>query len=561
MSRAKEDCSCSDKKLHDVLCTEIYSYVFSKLPHRLINLRKREFELQDRPAVAKCLTSSEKLAGGVDKIKTTEREAFRHPGHKMPHLKREQLRDEAITRWVEHATKFTILSHTWERGELSYEDFRGQKDLSGSHLRQKDDDQTRSLEKLHNFCRIAKEYTEFAWADNICIDKSITPELDESIRSMFSWYHNAVICIIYLAGTSSLLDLACGDGDRWFTRGWTLQELLAPQRLKFYSKDWHRLTDFLNDKISKEDERKLRLLNDKSLSRQLDVLTGILLKQTGISIEHIRNFIPGIHHPSLPDRMRWVAQRSTTREEDQSYSLMGIFNVSISTAYGEGRERAFFRLFQAILEVGYQWDWFVWTGQSISPSIHPSRMIPSSPDCYVSFGPHAHKGGIGVLDEPVGLTNLGLRMTILFVPADVKESGELSRFHDYIPPHFTIACPSISNGTVEIRGIKRPHHPKHSSEEEFALGVLNVNLEEGGAQYPHRLYAILLQRTVARGSDSSTYGNWKKCDTDEIITFERYDKSKISKAEVEGPMVPRDTHTKRREERVRPKMSFRTMYL
>ena len=99
---------------------------------------------------------------------------------------------------------------------------------------------------------------------------------------------------------------------------------------------------------------------------------------------------------------------------------MGIFNVGMSTAYGEGRERAFFGLFRAILEVEYQPDWFIWTGQSISPLIHPSRMVPSSPDCHVHLGPHTPQGGTDVLDEPVGLTNIGLRMTILFVPAEVK---------------------------------------------------------------------------------------------------------------------------------------------
>ena len=565
----RQHCSFSDRRLLAILSTKIYSYTFSKLPFRLINLRNSKLELQDRPTVAKFLTSSEKLKDGVDKIKLMEREAFEDVDYKMSHAVREKLRNEAITRWIKDATGFTVLSHTWQRGELSYSDFRGQKDISGSHLQQLDSDQAQSLHKLHTFCRIAKEYTDFAWADNICIDNSDNPEVDESVRSMFSWYRNAALCIIYLAETNSLLDLVSGH-DRWFTRGWTLQELLAPWRLKFYSKDWYRLTNFFNDKISKEDERRLKLCNDRSLSRQLDLLIGTIQKKTGISMEQICSFTPGIYRPPLPERMRWVGRRSTTKEEDQSYSLMGIFNVSIPTAYGEGRERAFFRLFRAILEVGYQRDWFIWAGQSISPSIHPSRMIPSSPECYACLGLHRPNGWTGISNEPIDLTNIGLRMTILFVPAEVNESRELSRFHDYIPPHVTITCPLISNETIEILGMKRPQSDKDANgeSEEFALGILNVNpkqLEQDAARYPDRLYAILLQRKIVpqQMSDFSTsYRNWKKCDTDEIITLGHYDKFKLSD-EAEG-IVSRNrggTSTNGREEQYMVKIGFRTMYL
>ena len=187
--------------------------------------------------------------------------------------------------------------------------------------------------------------------------------------------------------------------------------------------------------------------------------------------------------------------------------------------------------------------------------IHPSRVIPSSPDCYVHLGPHTPQGGTDVLDEPVGLTNIGLRMTILFVPAEAKEPETFSRSHEYIPPRTTIGCFSISTEPVEVRGIKRPYDGRHWGNEAFALGVLNINPEEDGARYPDRLYAILLQSAQASGT-YTTYGNWKKCDTEQIITFKCHDKSNIVDPEVET-----STRTKSRAERVHAKVCFRTVYL
>ncbi|KAI6001020.1 hypothetical protein F5J12DRAFT_246711 [Pisolithus orientalis] len=162
---------------------------------------------------------------------------------------------------------------------------------------------------------------------------------------MFAWYRNAAICIAYVGQTNSLLDLAA---DRWFTRGWTLQELLAPLRFKFYNKDWFPLTDFPNDKIHEEDARKF---GGGTYSLQFRLLGDAILAATGIEPRHFRDFEPGFRNPSLPERMRWVARRLTTRAEDKSYCMMGIFGVSMLVAYGEGPEHAFFRLFQAILDV------------------------------------------------------------------------------------------------------------------------------------------------------------------------------------------------------------------
>lgn len=93
-------------------------------------------------------------------------------------------------------------------------------------------------------------------------------------------------------------------------------------------------------------------------------LQHAIFMATGLDMDTICQFRPGIYAPSLPERMKWVARRVTTRAEDKAYCMMGVFGVSISIAYGEGAERAFFRLFAAILEVGYSRDWFLW-GESL----------------------------------------------------------------------------------------------------------------------------------------------------------------------------------------------------
>ncbi|KIO07796.1 hypothetical protein M404DRAFT_59913, partial [Pisolithus tinctorius Marx 270] len=250
---------------------------------------------------------------------------------------------------VEDIARYAILSHTWEVDEPNYQDFHHPSSRGKQGYR-----------KLEHFCNIAHEdyKVEFAWADTVCIDKSSSAELDESIRSMFAWYRNAAICIAYVGQTTSLLDLAA---DRWFTRGWTLQELLAPSRFKFYNKDWFPLTHFWNDKIREEDARKL---GGGTHSLQFWLLGDAILKATGIEPRHFRDFNPGFEDPPLPERMRWVARRLTARAEDKSYCMMGIFGVSVLVAYGEGPERAFFRLFQAILDVACGRSWFLWAGKA-----------------------------------------------------------------------------------------------------------------------------------------------------------------------------------------------------
>lgn len=162
-----------------------------------------------------------------------------------------------------------------------------------------------------------------------CIDKTSSAELSEAINSMFRWYRNSAICYAYLDDVSfdgqGPVDLeSCGFGaSRWFSRGWTLQELIAPSHVVFKSAKWHQLGT-------------------------KDELQVVLSRITGIEMHYLS--AADLDTASTAKKMSWAAHRQTSRVEDRAYSLFGIFNVNLPLIYGEG-EKAFSRLQAEILRV------------------------------------------------------------------------------------------------------------------------------------------------------------------------------------------------------------------
>ncbi|KAH8745626.1 hypothetical protein BGZ57DRAFT_946215 [Hyaloscypha finlandica] len=155
--------------------------------------------------------------------------------------------------------------------------------------------------------------------DTCCIDKSNSTELSEAINSMFRWYRNAARCYVYLTdvltndrtGLSPEPWEAPFRNSRWFTRGWTLQELIALPSVEFFCPNGKRLGD------------------KKSLEQQL-------YKITGIPVSALRSSSP-LSNFSFDERVLWVQNRDTKRKEDLAYSLLGIFDISMPVIYGEGR--------------------------------------------------------------------------------------------------------------------------------------------------------------------------------------------------------------------------------
>jgi hypothetical protein len=235
-------------------------------------------------------------------------------------LKRESNGDFSLNDFTsESAPRYAILSHTWgpDHEEVSY------KDLTEGTSKAK-----LGYRKLQ-FCadQASRDGIYFSWVDTCCIDKSSSAELAEAINSMFNWYHNSTKCYVYLPDVSTgggnrdvLSDQTWTVGfqqSRWFTRGWTLQELIAPTTVEFFSVEGQRLGG-------------------------KDSMVHLLHNITGINIEALlqsplRNF-------SIEERMSWRGQRKTKREEDAAYSLLGIFDVQMPLIYGEGQKKALARL-------------------------------------------------------------------------------------------------------------------------------------------------------------------------------------------------------------------------
>lgn len=215
---------------------------------------------------------------------------------------------------------YAILSHTWRTDgeEVTF------KDLSEGAAKSK-----AGYTKIR-FCgeQATSDDLYYFWVDTCCIDKSSSAELQEAINSMFRWYRDATRCYVYLE------DVSVGDraqnsqisqsswesafrASRWFTRGWTLQELLAPTSVEFFSQEGKRLGD------------------KKLLERQIHEITSI-------DVEALQGSpLSGF---SVATRFSWTEKRKTTRQEDAAYSLLGIFGIRMSLIYGEGREDAINRL-------------------------------------------------------------------------------------------------------------------------------------------------------------------------------------------------------------------------
>ena len=219
---------------------------------------------------------------------------------------------------------YAILSHTWgaDAEEVTFAD-----------LATGDGKAKRGYEKIR-FCgqQARQDGLQYFWVDTCCIDKMDKAELSHAIRSMFRWYQNAARCYVYLADVSTrkrkaddMLDEFTWESafreSRWFTRGWTLQELLAPSTVEFFSQEEEKL----GDKTS------LKSSIHKITSISLEALDGARLSQF-----------------SIDERLRWKGDRHTKREEDGWYSLSGIFDVEIAPAYSEGAASAFRRLMDEI---------------------------------------------------------------------------------------------------------------------------------------------------------------------------------------------------------------------
>ena len=240
---------------------------------------------------------------------------------------------------------YAILTHRWgaDEDEITFDDISSS--TYGSNKK--------GFAKLKNFCTTASSRGfRYGWVDTCCIDKRSTSELAEAIRSMYHWYEGSSFCVAYLE------DVPRRDfvDSEWFDRGWTLQELISPKDVSFFDHDWE-------------------LLGTK---RELLATLSLKTRIPGCVLSHAAK--PS--SCSVAQRMSWAAERKTTRVEDRAYSLIGLFGVSVTPAYGE-REKAFLRLQQAIVLASKDESLFAWAMENDAETTPYSGLYATSPAAFI----------------------------------------------------------------------------------------------------------------------------------------------------------------------------------
>lgn len=287
------------------------------------------------------------------------------------------------------APSYVILSHTWGRkeDEVLFEDIISKKAKS-----------KKGFAKVRGCCAKAREDGfEWVWIDTCCIDKSSSAELSEAINSMFKWYHQSTVCYVYLQDVTTAARLKSkhvqyqasfeqficdqnrevrrkynerdkvfgftADEDaetklhplqfhesRWFTRGWTLQELIAPKNVEFYTAEW------------------VDIGTKASSPAQISAVTRV-------PVHVLRG--ENLGTCTIAERMSWASERQTTREEDMAYSLLGLFGINMPLLYGEGK-KSFVRLQEEIMKQEEDYSLFAWSLQHDSEGA-VTGMLASSP--------------------------------------------------------------------------------------------------------------------------------------------------------------------------------------
>jgi hypothetical protein len=278
--------------------------------------------------------------------------------------------------------EYAILSHTWGAEEVSIQEMQsGIATAKAGYAKIQLAAQQAAIHGLH-----------WVWVDTCCIDKTSSAELSEAINSMYRWYERAKVCYAYLPDVYGEIRLEVSDFgvSKWFTRGWTLQELIAPTALVFYGVDWRYLGE-----ISVPEHR------------------GVVAKITGVDAR----FLGGIgrdvvHTATVARRMSWASNRKTSRIEDLAYCLMGIFDVNIPLLYGEG-DKAFVRLQQEIIKDSDDQTIFAWfdEAQESHTEYCPGHgLLAPSPKLFANSGDFS-RASLGY--PPYSFTNKGLCLRLL----------------------------------------------------------------------------------------------------------------------------------------------------
>ena len=289
--------------------------------------------------------------------------------------------------------EYAILSHTWDEEEILFADVM--RNPQNASLMKG----FRKIEKAAERARL--DGHTYIWIDTCCIRKESSAELQEAINSMYIWYERAVVCYAYLFDVHHLalegekeqeeegFETAL-QRSKWFTRGWCLQELLAPRIVVFFSSKWTKI----GTKAS------MAKLIASITSIDVDYLTGL----------------KSIRSASVAKKMSWAAHRQTRRIEDTAYCLMGIFSVNMTMLYGEG-SKAFLRLQKRIWKQYEDQSLFMWFDPRMDPNT-PHGLLADSPAVFATTG-HCYPFENIEDKSPLEMTSKGVRVYLR-----VKYSGK-----------------------------------------------------------------------------------------------------------------------------------------
>ena len=356
---------------------------------------------------------------------------------------------------------YAILSHTWQEGqEVTFKDIQDLDFAKGKP----------GFTKIRFACTQAKlDGLDYAWIDTCCIDKSSSHELSEAINSMYAWYTNARVCYVYLADVPGHCPRLDGDDrhplalmpwieafeeSRRWTRGWTLQELIAPRHVVFFGEDWNSVG---------------------TLASMLDRVSSI----TGIQRNVLAHERP-ISDISVARRLSWTARRETTRKEDEAYCLLGILDLHMPLLYGEGA-RAFSRLQEELIKVSTDQSLFAWDAPSDVVASRELLLAPS-PKCFQNCGNIRRRRGIAT-ESAFRINNKGLEITL----------PTMRRRLDSTSPHVTLGMLDCRyEGSNEVLALVLGQHPVSGFGASTGLDVYVAGYERQtvrGLQYS-RLIAI-----------------------------------------------------------------------
>ena len=314
--------------------------------------------------------------------------------------------------------RYAILSHRWGQSEVTYKDMAKKRAKEGP-----------GLTKVQDFCKLAfSEGYDWVWIDTCCIDKKSSAEVSEAVNAMYRWYQKADKCYAYL------FDVIANQPETfrrssWFTRGWTLQELIAPMDVLFYDAEWLKI-------------------GSKS------TLAYGVAEATGIDIKTLRDPSSiAIPAACIARKMYWASARQTSVPEDKAYCLLGLFDTNMPLLYGEGIKKAFVRLQKELLSTTTDETIFAWTLKKWSPS----GLLASDPGD-LSASKNVRKTSLfgKPLRPPWVMTNIGFQFTLLpgtwaYVTRDSSPNMPVTIL-------VKLRCVHIDTGTPCVLVLSKVHH-------------------------------------------------------------------------------------------------------